>query len=143
MDICDYSPYCNYENSRRLPNMIINYLKKNSPNFWKILKYEDRPYAMPDLTRTEINSMVCSDWSSDAVNKYFVIPTRWSNQALSKKSLQFRVSVLAGESPNRTQAQIRVMMEIVCSKNTPLVNTDFGMEDRAYALTAEIIKALN
>lgn len=136
--------YCSFQNARRLPTMVINYLKANCPNLWQLLYYEKNPYTSTLLTPTQITSMVCSKWDTNAVNNYYALPIRFSSQALSTKFAQFRVQLLAGESPNRTNGRVRFAMQFIVNDNAVLVNTPIsGAEDRAFAMFQEVATILN
>ena len=136
--------YNNFSNARRLPTMIINYLKRNAPNVWRILKYFDAPYQRPELTTEEINKLIVPVWSSTAADEYAVLPLRYSGQAITKQDIQLRISMYEDNSVNRTTTRVRVMLQFICNNNASLISSPYSnTEDRAFALMQEAIAVLN
>ena len=135
--------YNKFDSARRLPSVSISYLKKNAPVVWKILKYSTNPYGQDDLTTAQINSLIMSQWSSDAVNKYAVLPIRFSGQALSGQQLQLRVSLWSGDTINPLTARVRILLQFICANDACVISTPYSVaEDRAFALMQESIKVL-
>lgn len=135
--------YNNYLEARTLPKKIVNYLFDNVPDFWKLLYYENDPDNHTDLSNNKKAAMICKTSSGDT-SKYNVLFQHYSNEALKDATTQVRIEVMKINSPNRTDAQVRVLFQIIVNNKLMVVNTKVSnVDNRAAAIMQCLVEALN
>lgn len=135
--------YNNYIEARTLPKKIIDYLFNNVPSFWRLLFYETDPDSKPDLTSKQKAAMICKTSSGDT-SKFNVLFQHYTNEALKDATSQVRVEIMRVDSLNRTDAQVRVLFQVIVNNKLMVVNTDVSnVDNRATAIMQCIVEALN
>ena len=141
-DSFEKTAYNNYSLARDLPTIIINYLFKNSPDFWKLLKYSQSPLSKPDLTDEEKGKMICK--TSFNTDEYNVLFQKYTVDAIVKAKTQVRVFIDNISSYGRTNALVRVIFQVVVNNNEMMISTPMSKHDkRDVAIMQTIVQALN
>lgn len=134
--------YNNYSLIRNLPTVIINYLFKYSPDFWKLLKYSQNPLSQPDLNDGEKSAMICR--SSFNTEEFNVLFQKYTTDAIIKAKSQVRVFIDDVSSYGRTNALARVIFQVIVNNNEMIINTPFSKNDkRDVAIMQTIVQELN
>ena len=138
----EQTAYNTYELVRNLPTIIVNYLFKNSPDFWKLLKYSQNPLSEPDLTDEEKASMICR--SSFNTEEFNVLFQKYTVDAMLNAKSQVRVFIDNVSSYGRTNALVRVIFQVIVNNNEMIINTKYSQNDkRDVAIMQTIVKTLN
>ena len=141
-DSFEKTAYNNYSLVRDLPTIIINYLFKNSPDFWKLLKYSQNPLSEPDMTNEEKADMICK--SSFNTEEYNVLFQKYTVDAMIKAKSQVRVFVDNISSYGRTNALARIIFQVIVNNNEMMISTPVSKNDkRDVAIMQTIVEALN
>ncbi len=141
-DSFEKTAYNNYSLVRDLPTIIINYLFKNSPDFWKLLKYSQNPLSEPNLTDEEKAKMICK--SSFNTDEYNILFQKYTVDAIVKAKTQVRVFVDNISSYGRTNALARIIFQIVVNNNEMMISTPMSKHDkRDVAIMQTIVESLN
>lgn len=135
--------YNSYLEARTLPKKIVDYLFNNVPNFWKLLFYENDPDSNPDLSKAQKASMICKTSSGDT-SKYNVLFQHYANEALKDATTQVRIEIMKIDSLNRSDAQVRVLFQVIVNNKLMVINTDVSnVDNRATAIMQCLVEALN
>lgn len=135
--------YNNYLEARTLPKKIVDYLFNNVPEFWRLLYYEVDPDSKQDLTNKQKASMICKTSSGDT-SKYNVLFQHYTTDALKDATSQVRIEVMKIDSLNRTDAQVRVLFQVIVNNKLMVVNTNVSnVDNRSTAIMQCLIQALN
>lgn len=135
--------YNNYLEARTLPKKIVDYLFNNVPNFWKLLYYETDPDSKPELTNKQKAAMICKTSSGDT-SKFNVLFQHYTNEALKNATSQVRIEIMRVDSLNRTDAQVRVLFQVIVNNKLMIVNTDVSnVDNRSTAIMQCLVEALN
>lgn len=135
--------YNNYIEARTLPKKIVDYLFNNVPNFWKLLYYETDPDFQPDLSSKQKAAMICKTSSGDT-SKFNVLFQHYTNEALKDATSQVRIEIMRVDSLNRTDAQVRVLFQVIVNNKLMVVNTNVSnVDNRSTAIMQCIVEALN
>lgn len=141
-DSFEKTAYNNYSLVRDLPTIIINYLFKNSPDFWKLLKYSQNPLSEQNLTDEEKAKMICK--SSFNTDEYNILFQKYTVDAIVKAKTQVRVFVDNISSYGRTNALARIIFQIVVNNNEMMISTPMSKHDkRDVAIMQTIVESLN
>lgn len=134
--------YNNYELVRDLPYSIVNYLFDNSPELWKLLKYSQNPLNQKDLTIKEKKDMICK--SSFNTEDYNIVFQKFTSNAMLKAKSQVRVFVDDITSYGRTNALVRVILQVIVNNNEMIIKTPYSQVDkRDVAIMQTLVNSLN
>lgn len=135
--------YNSYFEARTLPKKIVDYLFNNVPKFWKLLFYESDPDSSPDLTNKQKASMIAKTSAGDT-SKYNILFQHYTNEALKNATTQVRIEIMKINSLNRSDAQVRVLFQVIVNNKLMVVNTDVSnVDNRAMAISQCLVEALN
>lgn len=135
--------YNNYIEARTLPKKIVDYLFNNVPNFWKLLYYETDPDEKADLTNKQKAAMICKT-SSGETSQYNVLFQHYANEALKDATSQVRIEIMRVDSLNRTDAQVRVLFQVIVNNKLMVINTNVSnVDNRSTAIMQCLVEALN
>lgn len=135
--------YNNYLEARVLPKKIVDYLFNEVPELWRLLYYENNPDSQPDLTNAQKASMIAKASTGDT-SKYNILFQHYNNDALKDATCQLRIEIMKIDSINRSDAQVRVLFQVIVNNKLMLVNTDVSnVDNRATALMQILVNALN
>ena len=134
--------YNNYLLARDLPNLIVNYLFENSPEFWKLLKYSENPLGKPDISDDVKSSMICKN--SFNTEEFNVLFQKFTVDAIIKAKSQVRIFIDNISSYGRTNALVRVVFQIIVNNQEMIINTPYSKTDkRDVAILQTIVQSLN
>ena len=135
--------YNNYLEARTLPKKIVDYLFYNAPNLWKLLHYTEDPDSKTDLTNNQKAKMICKTSNGDT-SKYNILFQHYENEAMKDATTQIRIEIMKIDGINRTDAQVRILFQVIVNNKLMIVNTNVSnVDNRAMAITQELVKALN
>ena len=134
--------YNTYILTRDLPTIIVNYLFDNSPEFWKLLKYSEKPLAQKDLTSKEKSAMIGR--TSFNTDEYNILFQRYTTDAMIKAKSQVRIYIDKVSSMGRTDAFVRVILQVIVNNNEMMIETTISKNDkRDVAIMQTIVETLN
>jgi hypothetical protein len=135
--------YNNYSEARILPKKIVDYLFNNVPGLWKLLYYDVDPDSKKDLTNTQKAKMICKSSAGDT-SKFNILFQHYNNEALTDATTQIRIEIMKIDSLNRTDAEVRVLFQVIVNNKLMVVNTNVSnVDNRAMAITQTLVEALN
>ena len=135
--------YNSYMEARTLPKKIVDYLFNNSPDFWKLLYYETDPDTKKDLTNTQKAKMICKTSSGDT-SQYNVLFQHYNNDAMKDATTQVRIEIMKIDSLNRSDAQVRILFQVIVNNKLMVVNTKVSnVDNRATAIMQSLVESLN
>ena len=134
--------YNTYILTRDLPTIIVNYLFDNSPDFWKLLKYSEKPLDQKDLTNKEKSSMIGR--TSFNTDEYNILFQKYTTDAMIKAKSQVRIYIDKVSSMGRTDALVRVIFQVIVNNNEMMIETPISKNDkRDVAIMQTIVETLN
>ena len=120
----------------------MNYLFDNSPEFWKLLKYSEKPLAQKDLTSKEKSAMIGR--TSFNTDEYNILFQRYTTDAMIKAKSQVRIYIDKVSSMGRTDALVRVIFQVIVNNNEMMIETPISKNDkRDVAIMQTIVETLN
>ena len=135
--------YNNYSEARILPKKIVDYLFNNVPDLWRILYYPTDPDSNIDLTNSQKAKMICKTSSGDT-SKYNILFQHYNNEAMKDATTQIRLEVMKITGLNRTDAQVRILFQVIVNNKLMIVNTKVSnVDNRAAAIMQILVEALN
>ena len=135
--------YNNYAEVRTLPKKIVDYLFNNVPEFWRLLHYETDPDNKKDLTNAQKAKMICKTSAGDT-SKYNVLFQHFVDEAMKDATTQVRIEIMKIDSINRTDAQVRVLFQVIVNNKLMVINTNVSnVDNRAAAIMQCLVSSLN
>lgn len=135
--------YNSYYNVRSLPKLIIDHMIKNNEDFWILLANSQETINKPPLTLAQKKAMIATSASGDNSAKQILFDVYTSDATITANA-QVRLSLLDIIPTNRTNGQIRFLIQCIVSNKESTIKTNVcPIENKAFAIAQELIKSLN